>query len=66
MKTYYIDNKIPVIKLKEDYYIQSWFTIAIPELHSVGTINKTIKHPKFKVGFKQIINPTQEFISYLK
>ena len=54
MKTYYIDNKIPVIKLKEDYYIQ-----IAPELHSVGTINKTIKHPKFK--FTQ-----HKFISYLK
>ena len=56
MKTYYIDNKIPIIRI----------TIAIPEFHSLKTLNKTIKHPKFKIGFKQILDPSEVFISLLK
>ena len=66
MKTYYIDNKIPIIRINNDYFIQSWFTIAIPEFHSLKTLSKTIKHPKFKIGFKQILDPSEVFISLLK
>lgn len=63
--THSITNS-PIIKLNNQYYITHHDILSneiFHTLHVFGT--SSIKHPKFKIPFNLIKNPSQDFISNL-
>ena len=66
MKTLtYNDSITKILRLNNNYFIQSWDYITTKELHGFKLTKSTIKHPSFKNPLSQILDPTQEFISKL-
>ncbi len=66
MKTLTYNNSITkILRLNNNYFIQSWDYVIQKDLHDLKLSKSSIKHPSFKNPLSQILNPTQEFISKL-